>query len=108
MIRLSGRAMRVTVFIGEYDTWHHKPLYSGIVHRAHRTGRQVLRRRQHHHLGRRRHLRTRPRLDSGRGDRSLTRPPTPPALATVGGLNHAAASKIGEWSCPPLGDKSDR
>jgi PII-like signaling protein len=38
MTRLTGDALRVTVFIGEHDTWHHKPLYSEIVHRAHRAG----------------------------------------------------------------------
>ena len=38
MTRLTGNALRVTVFIGENDTWHHKPLYSEIVHRAHATG----------------------------------------------------------------------
>jgi PII-like signaling protein len=38
MTRLTGSALRVTIFIGENDTWHHKPLYSEIVHRAHRAG----------------------------------------------------------------------
>ncbi|KOV97710.1 hypothetical protein ADK65_24750 [Streptomyces sp. NRRL B-1140] len=38
MTRLTGRALRLTVFIGESDTWHHKPLYSEIVHRAHAAG----------------------------------------------------------------------
>ncbi|MGW7202330.1 DUF190 domain-containing protein [Streptomyces sp. NPDC054837] len=38
MTRLTGDALRVTVFIGEHDTWHHKPLYSEIVHRAHAAG----------------------------------------------------------------------
>ncbi|MFF4509360.1 DUF190 domain-containing protein [Streptomyces sp. NPDC001401] len=38
MTRLTGSALRVTVFIGENDTWHHKPLYSQIVHRAHAAG----------------------------------------------------------------------
>ncbi|MGW5664099.1 DUF190 domain-containing protein [Streptomyces sp. NPDC003758] len=38
MTRLTGRALRLTVFIGEHDTWHHKPLYSEIVHRAHAAG----------------------------------------------------------------------
>lgn len=38
MMRLTGRALRVTVFIGENDTWHRKPLYTEIVHRAHRAG----------------------------------------------------------------------
>lgn len=34
----TGRALRMTVYIGESDTWHHKPLYTEIVHRAHRAG----------------------------------------------------------------------
>jgi PII-like signaling protein len=38
MTRLTGRALRVTVFVGEHDTWHHRPLYSEIVHRAHAAG----------------------------------------------------------------------
>ncbi|UZJ32724.1 DUF190 domain-containing protein [Streptomyces endophytica] len=37
-MRLTGPALRVTVFIGENDTWHHKPLFTEIVHRAHRAG----------------------------------------------------------------------
>ncbi|EKX67175.1 DUF190 domain-containing protein [Streptomyces ipomoeae] len=36
--RLTGPALRLTVLIGEHDTWHHKPLYSEIVHRAHTAG----------------------------------------------------------------------
>ncbi|MEU1594939.1 DUF190 domain-containing protein [Streptomyces sp. NPDC005708] len=38
MTRLTGRALRLTVFIGEHDRWHHKPLYAEIVHRAHAAG----------------------------------------------------------------------
>jgi len=38
MTRLTGTALRVTIFIGEHDTWHHKPLYTEIVHRAHTAG----------------------------------------------------------------------
>ncbi|MEV7390782.1 MULTISPECIES: DUF190 domain-containing protein [unclassified Streptomyces] len=38
MTRLTGRALRLTVYIGEDDSWHHKPLYTEIVHRAHRAG----------------------------------------------------------------------
>ncbi|WP_030250967.1 MULTISPECIES: DUF190 domain-containing protein [unclassified Streptomyces] len=38
MTRLTGRALRLTVFVGENDTWRHKPLYSEIVHRAHAAG----------------------------------------------------------------------
>jgi len=35
---LSGPAKRLTVILGEDDIWHHKPVYSEIVHRAHRAG----------------------------------------------------------------------
>ncbi|TQK53043.1 hypothetical protein FBY35_3512 [Streptomyces sp. SLBN-118] len=38
MTRLTGMAVRVTIFIGESDLWHHKPLYTEIVHRAHKAG----------------------------------------------------------------------
>ncbi|MEU4131654.1 DUF190 domain-containing protein [Streptomyces wuyuanensis] len=38
MTRLTGRALRVTIFIGENDVWHHRPLYTEIVHRAHEAG----------------------------------------------------------------------
>lgn len=38
MTRLTGTALRVTVFIGETDLWHHKPVYSEIVHRAREAG----------------------------------------------------------------------
>jgi PII-like signaling protein len=38
MTRLTGSAVRVTVYVGENDTWHHKPLYTEIVHRAHAAG----------------------------------------------------------------------
>jgi PII-like signaling protein len=38
MTPLTGRGLRLTVFVGENDTWHHKPLYSEIVHRAHAAG----------------------------------------------------------------------
>lgn len=31
-------ALRLTVLVGENDTWHHKPLYREIVHRAHAEG----------------------------------------------------------------------
>ncbi|HEV2372974.1 MAG TPA: DUF190 domain-containing protein [Streptosporangiaceae bacterium] len=37
-MKLEGRAMRLTIFIGEDDHWHHKPLYTEIVHRAHAAG----------------------------------------------------------------------
>ncbi|WP_224285556.1 DUF190 domain-containing protein [Streptomyces sp. LS1784] len=38
MNRLSGPALRLTVLIGESDRWHHRPLYSEIVHRAREAG----------------------------------------------------------------------
>lgn len=31
-------ALRLTVFVGESDRWHHRPLAAEIVHRAHRHG----------------------------------------------------------------------
>ncbi|HVV22892.1 MAG TPA: DUF190 domain-containing protein [Pseudonocardiaceae bacterium] len=37
-MRLAGRALRLTIFIDADDTWHHKPLYHEIVHRAHKAG----------------------------------------------------------------------
>ncbi|MFD9637178.1 DUF190 domain-containing protein [Streptomyces violascens] len=38
MTRPTGRALRLTIFIGESDLWHHKPVYAEIVHRAHAAG----------------------------------------------------------------------
>ena len=38
MVKLSGRALRLSVFIGEGDIWHHRSLYAEIVHRAHKAG----------------------------------------------------------------------
>lgn len=35
---LDGPAKRLTVYIGESDRFHHRPLYSEIVHRAHAAG----------------------------------------------------------------------
>lgn len=35
---LEGSATRLTIFIGEDDQWHHHPVYTEIVHRAHRAG----------------------------------------------------------------------
>lgn len=35
---LRGAALRLTIFVGEGDQWHHKPLYTEIVHRAHQAG----------------------------------------------------------------------
>jgi PII-like signaling protein len=37
-MRLHGRASRVTIFIGDTDQHHHRPLYTEIVHRAHARG----------------------------------------------------------------------
>ena len=37
-MKLEGAAVRLTVFVGEDDQWHHRPLYHEIVHRAHRAG----------------------------------------------------------------------
>jgi uncharacterized protein len=36
--RLAGPARRITIFVGESDRYHHKPLYAEIVHRAHERG----------------------------------------------------------------------
>jgi len=30
--------LRLTVIVGEDDQWHHRPLYTEVVHRAHRAG----------------------------------------------------------------------
>jgi len=37
-VKLSGRALRLSIFIGEDDIWHHRALYAEIVHRAHKAG----------------------------------------------------------------------
>jgi uncharacterized protein len=37
-MRLAGSALRLSVYIGESDRWHHKPLYAEIVHRAQAAG----------------------------------------------------------------------
>lgn len=37
-MKLEGRALRLTVYIGENDQAHHRPLYSEIIHRAHAAG----------------------------------------------------------------------
>ncbi|MEU1194737.1 DUF190 domain-containing protein [Streptomyces sp. NPDC005813] len=31
-------ALQLTIFIEECDTWHHRPLFAEIVHRAHEAG----------------------------------------------------------------------
>ncbi|MFI5758607.1 DUF190 domain-containing protein [Streptomyces sp. NPDC051569] len=38
MTGLTGTALRVTIFVGESDLWHHRPVYTEIVHRAHKAG----------------------------------------------------------------------
>ncbi len=38
MTTINGPALRLTIFIGEADRWHHRPLYTEIVHRAHAAG----------------------------------------------------------------------
>lgn len=35
---LNGPAKRITIFVGESDRYHHRPLYAEIVHRAHQAG----------------------------------------------------------------------
>ncbi len=37
-MKLEGRALRLTIFVGESDQWHHHPVYTEIVHRAHAAG----------------------------------------------------------------------
>jgi PII-like signaling protein len=37
-MKLHGPALRLTIFVGEDDQWHHRPLYTEIVHRAHQRG----------------------------------------------------------------------
>ncbi|MFG2625030.1 DUF190 domain-containing protein [Streptomyces sp. NPDC048473] len=32
------RALRLTVLVGESDGWHHRPVFTEIVHRAHKAG----------------------------------------------------------------------
>lgn len=34
-MKLHGSALRLTIFIGDTDLWHHRSLYREIVHRAH-------------------------------------------------------------------------
>ncbi len=35
---LRGPATRLTIFVKEDAQWHHRPLYTEIVHRAHKAG----------------------------------------------------------------------
>lgn len=37
-MKLAGPALRLTIFVGEDDTWHHRPVHTEIVHRAHEAG----------------------------------------------------------------------
>lgn len=37
-MRLSGRALRLTVYLGEDDVWQHRPLYHEVVRRAREAG----------------------------------------------------------------------
>jgi PII-like signaling protein len=37
-MNLQGDATRLTVLVKESDQWHHRPLYTEIVHRAHNAG----------------------------------------------------------------------
>jgi len=37
-MKLQGPSMRLTIFVGETDQWHHHPVYTEIVHRAHKAG----------------------------------------------------------------------
>lgn len=37
-MKLTGYALRLQIFVGEDDMWHHKPLYHEIVRRAREAG----------------------------------------------------------------------
>ena len=37
-MKLQGAAVRLSIFLGESDQWHHRPVYTEIVHRAHAAG----------------------------------------------------------------------
>jgi uncharacterized protein len=37
-MKTTTRVLRLSIFLGEDDTWRHKPLYAEIVHRAHKAG----------------------------------------------------------------------
>ncbi len=37
-MKLEGPAMRLTIFVGESDQWHHRPVFTEVVHRAHAAG----------------------------------------------------------------------
>jgi len=37
-MRLTGTAQRLTIIVSDSAHWHHKPLFTEIVHRAHEAG----------------------------------------------------------------------
>jgi PII-like signaling protein len=37
-VRLTGTAQRLTIIVGDSQHWHHRPLFSEIVHRASQAG----------------------------------------------------------------------
>lgn len=37
-MKLQGPAMCLTIMVGESDQWHHRPVFTEIVHRTHRAG----------------------------------------------------------------------
>jgi PII-like signaling protein len=37
-MELTGRALRLSIFVGEDDRWRHRPLYHELVSRAHAAG----------------------------------------------------------------------
>ena len=37
-MRLTGTAQRLTIIVADSAHWHHKPLFTEIVHRAHQAG----------------------------------------------------------------------
>jgi PII-like signaling protein len=37
-MKTTGTALRLTVYVSENDMWHHKPVFTEIVHRAHAAG----------------------------------------------------------------------
>lgn len=37
-MKLEGPALRLTVLVGETDQWHHHPVYTEVVGRAHAAG----------------------------------------------------------------------
>ncbi len=38
MTHLDGSALRLTIILRENDQWHHHPVYTEVVHRAHKFG----------------------------------------------------------------------